>query len=110
MSIVHLSGIEGASGDIFSSDPRNRQIVAGFILPITTDGLCFGMEGVDSRTHPTSDLGYTMLDHYQRLSIRLDYGWVRSRDFNTSSTVSFDIADEEQKIDLGGMRSNWSED
>ena len=107
---LRLSGYPGFGDDIFSGDPRNRQMVAGFTLPITTDGLWFGMEGVDSRTHPTSDLGYTMLDHYQRLSTRLGYSWVRSRDFNTSSVISFDIADEEQKIDLGGTRSSWSED
>lgn len=110
VAYVRLTGYPGSNDSIFSSDPRNRQIVAGFTLPITTDGLWFGMEGVDSRTHPTSDFGYTMVDHYQRLSTRLGYSWVRSRDLNTSSVISFDIADEEQTIDLGGLRSDWSED
>ena len=108
---LRLAGYPSFNADnIFADDPRNRQIVAGFTLPLGTDGWWLNLEGVDSRTHPTSDFDYSMADHYQRLSTKLGYGWVRSRDFNTSSTIDFDIADETQQMDVGGARSDWTED
>lgn len=108
---IRLTGYPGAGDDsIFSDDPRNRQVVVGFNLPLGTDGWWLNLEGVGSHTHPASDLGYTMADHYQRLSTKLGYSWIRSRDINTSSTIAFDIADEKQEIDIGGARSDWTED
>lgn len=107
---VRLLGYPGMDGGLLSDDPRNRQIVAGLTLPLGTDGLWFGLEGVDSRTHPQSDLPYTMLDHFQRFSARLGYSWVRSRAFNTSSVLSFDMAEERQDIEINGARTGWSED
>ncbi|MBT9371276.1 ShlB/FhaC/HecB family hemolysin secretion/activation protein [Rhizobium sp. CSW-27] len=108
---VRLSGYPGAGDQsIFGDDPRNRQIVAGFTLPLGTDGVWLNVEGVDSKTHPTSDLGYTMVDDYQRLSTRLGYGWLRSRSANASTLIGLDVANESQKIDFAGTRSDFSED
>lgn len=107
---VRLIGYPGLDGALLTDDPRNRQIVGGVTLPLGTDGLWFGLEGVDSRTHPQSDLPYTILDHFQRFSTRLGYSWVRSRAFNTSSVLSFDLAEERQEIDVNGFRAGWSED
>nr|WP_245367055.1 ShlB/FhaC/HecB family hemolysin secretion/activation protein [Neorhizobium galegae] len=108
---VRLSGYPGGGDqNIFSDDPRNRQVVAGITLPLGTDGVWLNVEGVDSKTHPTSDLGYTMADQYQRLSTRLGYGWLRSRTLNASTLIGLDMADESQKIDLSGTRTDFSED
>jgi hemolysin activation/secretion protein len=107
---LQVGGYPGFNNSLFDADPRNRQIVAGFTLPLGTDGLWLNMEGVDSRTHPTSSLGFTTLDHYQRLSTKLGYNWIRSREFNTSSVIAFDIADETIKIESGATRSDWTKD
>ncbi|OMP68894.1 ShlB/FhaC/HecB family hemolysin secretion/activation protein, partial [Agrobacterium tumefaciens] len=107
---LRLSGYPGVNDDVFSDDPRNRQVIAGFTLPLGTDGAWLNMEGVDSQTHPTSNLAYTMVDHYQRLSTKLGYSWIRARDLDTSSVLSFDTTQETQKLDLGGIRSVFTED
>ncbi|WP_208865063.1 ShlB/FhaC/HecB family hemolysin secretion/activation protein [Rhizobium lusitanum] len=107
---LRLSGYPGFNDSIFSDDPRNRQAIAGFTVPLGTDGAWLNMESVDSQTHPTSDLAYTMVDHYQRLSTKLGYSWIRARDLNTSSVLSFDVMQEKQKLDLDGVRSAFTED
>lgn len=107
---LRLSGYPGFNDSIFDSDPRNRQIVAGVTVPLGTDGAWLNLEGVDSHTHPTSDLSFTMVDHYQRFSTKLGYNWVRSRDFNTSSVVALDVMEEKQDLDLGGSRTAFTED
>ncbi|NVK35372.1 MAG: ShlB/FhaC/HecB family hemolysin secretion/activation protein [Rhodobacteraceae bacterium] len=107
---LQVSGYPGFNNSIFGNDPRNRQIVAGFNLPLGIDGLWLNMEGVDSRTHPTSSLGFTTLSHYQRFSTKLGYNWVRSRNMNTSSVIAFDIADETQQMDTGSARTDWTQD
>lgn len=70
---LRLMGYPGLDGGFFSNDPRNRQIAGGVSMPLGTNGLWFGLEGVDSRTHPLSQTGFTLLDHYQRGSVRLGY-------------------------------------
>jgi hemolysin activation/secretion protein len=108
---IRVSGYPGATDqNLFSDDPRNRQIVAGFTLPLGADGVWLNIEGVDSQTHPVSDLGYTMVDDYQRLSTRFGYGWLRSRTLNASTLIGLDVANESQKIDLSGTRTDFSED
>lgn len=107
---LRVTGYPGFNNSIASDDPRNRQIVAGFTLPLGMDGAWLNMEGVDSRTNPTSDFAYTMEDHYQRLSTKLGYSWVRSRDFNTSSVIAYDVLRERQKLDLAGTSTPFTED
>ncbi|WP_185969730.1 ShlB/FhaC/HecB family hemolysin secretion/activation protein [Rhizobium straminoryzae] len=107
---LRINGYPGLNQGIFSDDPRNRQIIAGFTLPLGTDGAWLNMEAVDSRTHPTSALAYTLEDHYQRLSTKLGYSWLRSRDINASSAVSLDVTQEQQRLDLGGITTPFTED
>lgn len=107
---LRMTGYPGFNNSIASDDPRNRQIVAGFTLPLGMDGAWLNMEGVDSRTNPTSDFAYTMEDHYERLSTKLGYSWVRSRDFNTSSVIAYDVLRERQKLDLAGTSTPFTED
>ncbi|WP_321447212.1 ShlB/FhaC/HecB family hemolysin secretion/activation protein [uncultured Cohaesibacter sp.] len=95
---------------VFDSDPRNRQLAAGFSVPLGTGGAWLGMEAVDSRTHPTSSVGFTVPDHFQRFTTRLGYHWIRSRNANLSSTISFDVASELQQTDVGGSRNDFTED
>ncbi|WP_205910479.1 ShlB/FhaC/HecB family hemolysin secretion/activation protein [Rhizobium sp. FY34] len=107
---LRLSGYPGVNDTIFSDDPRNRQVIAGFTVPLGTDGAWLNMEGVDSQTHPTSDLAYTTVDHYQRFSTKLGYSFIRARDINASFVLSFDVMQEKQKLDLDGERSAFTED
>lgn len=107
---LRLNGYPGFTDTIFDEDPRNRQFVAGFTLPLGTNGLWLGVEGVDSRTNPLSDLPYTIEDHYQRLSTKLGYSWIRARDLNTSSVLAFDITQEKQALNLGGLIVPFTED
>lgn len=105
------SGYPGFDGqDVFGDDPRNRQLAAGLTLPLGVDGMWFNLEGTDSRTHPTSSLGYTMMDEYQRLSTRLGYHWLRGRDANLSSTIGFDFIGEDQVIAISGLEIPFTSD
>lgn len=94
----------------FSDDPRNRQIVAGFTLPLGTDGWWLGIEGLDSRTHPDSNSGYSMRDRYQRFSAKLGYSDIRSRDLNAAWQIGFDATDETQDIVMAGAASAFTRD
>ncbi|TBW38295.1 ShlB/FhaC/HecB family hemolysin secretion/activation protein [Siculibacillus lacustris] len=110
VAYLRLNGYPGFNDGVFNKDPRNRQAIAGVTLPLGTDGAWLNLEAVDSRTHPTSTLAYTMADRYQRFSTRLGYNWVRSRDVNTSSTLAFDVTEERQTLDLAGVRTPFTED
>lgn len=108
---LRLAGYPTFTSDgLFSDDPRNRQIVGGFTVPLGTNGFWLNGEFVDSRTHPTSDLSYTMPDHFQRFSGSLGYNWLRSRDMNTTSIIGFDVAEETQEIALDGSRVAFTKD
>nr|WP_321456931.1 ShlB/FhaC/HecB family hemolysin secretion/activation protein [uncultured Cohaesibacter sp.] len=111
VAYLRLGGYPGGeNGSVFDEYPRNRQAVVGVTVPLGTDGWWVNAEAVDSRTHPTSDLGYTMLDHYQKLTGSVGYHWVRGRQFNTSSLLTFEMASEKQTIDVAGAKSAFSED
>lgn len=107
---LRLNGYPGFNDSVVVEDPRNRQIIAGFTLPLGTDGFWFNMEGVDSRTNPKSDLPYRIEGHYQRLSTKLGYSWIRARDVNTSSVFSFDVIQEQQKLNLAGAATPFTQD
>lgn len=96
--------------DLFGADPRNRQMSAGFILPLGLDGLSLNVEATDTKTNPDSEMGYRLSDHYERLSLRLNYDWLRSRDLNLSSSLALDVANERQTIVLGSSESPFNED
>ncbi|MET3602067.1 ShlB/FhaC/HecB family hemolysin secretion/activation protein [Martelella mangrovi] len=108
---LQIGGWPGFSeGNFFSEDPRNRQIVAGFTLPIGTDGVWLNVEGVDSRTRSETGLGYDLPDHYQRLSTNIGYDWLRNRAANASTTISFDVIDEEQTFRAPGLTTPFTLD
>ncbi len=100
----------GEGGSIFDHLPRSRQLVAGFSVPLGTHGFWFNMEAVDSRTDATSDQPYRLPDHYQRLAARLGYHWLRSRNANLATQLSFDVTHELQQLEMSGSLSDFSED
>lgn len=96
--------------ELFGDDPRNRQMSAGFILPLALDGLSLNVEATDTRTNPTSEQGYRLRDHYERLAMRLNYDWLRSRDLDLSSSLALEIGNERQTIVVGTSQSPFNED
>jgi hemolysin activation/secretion protein len=107
---LRANGYPGLDGGGFSDDPRNRQLIAGVTVPLGGTGAWVNVEAVDSRTHPKSDLPFTMLDRYDRFSARLGYSWIRSRSLNTSSILALDVAEETMKLDFGTSRADFSQD
>ncbi|WP_208975464.1 ShlB/FhaC/HecB family hemolysin secretion/activation protein [Pannonibacter phragmitetus] len=107
---LRANGYPGLDGGAFSDDPRNRQLIAGVTVPLGGTGAWANVEAVDSRTHPKSELPFTMLDRYQRFSARLGYSWIRSRSLNTSSVLAFDAGEETLKLDLGTARTDFAQD
>ena len=49
-------------------------------------------------------------DHYQRLSTNLGYDWLRSRAANATTSISFDIIDEEQTFRSPGLTTPFTLD
>ncbi len=108
---LNVAGYPGFAGQsIFNSDPRNRQIAAGITMPLGTDGWWASAEAIDSRTHPTSTVGFTTRDHYQKFDLGIGYSWLRSRNANLSTSVNFDIVSEYQQLDIGGTLSDYTLD
>jgi hemolysin activation/secretion protein len=85
---------------IFGSEPRNRMLAAGLIVPLGADGLTFNLEGTQSRTTPTEQAGSQSTDEFERVSLRLRYPWIRSRDFNLASQLVFDAQNEHEDLVL----------
>lgn len=100
----------GGPGPFFADDPRNRQLAAGIILPLGFDGLSFNLEGTDARTAPLPAGGLRSDDVFDRISARLRYAWIRSRDVNLNTELSFDAQDETQSVLLGGTGTPLSID
>lgn len=91
----------GGDGGLFSDHPRNRILAAGFIVPLGTDGLTFNVEGTIARTAPEGQLGFPgSNDQFRRLSGRLRYPWIRSRDKNLATQIVFDAEDEQNDLFL----------
>jgi hemolysin activation/secretion protein len=81
-----------------SSHPRNRTLAAGVIVPIGNDGLTFNVEGTLAQTTPDETDNLQSTDVFDRLSLRLRYPWLRTRNINASSQLSFDVQDEREDL------------
>ena len=100
MNAVRANGdpIAGSAG-FLSDEARNRTLAAGFIVPLPLDGLSFNAEGTQARITPQAVLGAPgSTDLFQRLSLRLRYADIRSRDFNLTTQLVFDAQDERQAL------------
>ncbi|MEX0350620.1 MAG: ShlB/FhaC/HecB family hemolysin secretion/activation protein [Paracoccaceae bacterium] len=93
--------IGGAFQDYFSSDPRYRIFAAGAVVPIGTNGMTFNLEGTASRATPDVDFLPTNSE-FDRLSFRLYYPWIRSRQFNLTSQFILDRVWDEQNFTPDG--------
>ncbi|MEX0285259.1 MAG: ShlB/FhaC/HecB family hemolysin secretion/activation protein [Paracoccaceae bacterium] len=89
--------IGGTPKSLFGTDPQNRVLALGGVIPIGLSGLTFNLEGTSSRTRPENVLVPTN-SAYDRLSARLYYPWVRSRSFNLSSQFILDRTSDEQNL------------
>jgi hemolysin activation/secretion protein len=88
------------SDGIFGGKPRNRMLAAGVIVPLGDDGLTLNLEGTQSRTTPAADAGSQSSDEFERVSLRLRYPWMRSRDLNVASQLVFDAQNEHEDLVL----------
>jgi hemolysin activation/secretion protein len=95
----NLSGNDG----VFDQRPRNRTLAAGAVIPLGLDGLAFNLEGTDARTTPLATAGVQTASEFDRVSARLRYPWIRSRDFNLNSELAFDAQEERQLLDVAGV-------
>ena len=97
---LRATGSPAAGGaNFFADNPRERVLAAGIVVPLGIDGLSFNLEGTLARTTPLSDGGLPpATDTFDRLSARLRYAFVRSRDFNLSSQLAFDVQDERESL------------
>ncbi|MCF8483108.1 MAG: hypothetical protein K9H25_22005 [Rhodospirillum sp.] len=108
---LRVGGYPGTkAGTLFDSDPRNRQLAGGVTVPFGIGGPWFTLEAVDSRTHGTTDLTYTLSDHYFRASAKLGYPWIRGRRANTASTLAYDLVNEIQTLHFSGQDYDFTED
>jgi hemolysin activation/secretion protein len=106
---ARLGAYPGFQSNVFDEMPRNRQIVLGMTLPIGEQGWWFNIEGIDSRTNPKTNQAYSIEDHYQRFSSGIGYHWLRSRNMNTSTIVSYEISDADQYAHFNGQ-IDWAKD
>lgn len=84
-------------GGLLGSTPRLRTLAAGAVLPIGTDGLTINLEGVQSRTTPRPDPDTdATTSRFERLSLRLAYPWVRTRERTVAMRLVFDALSDGQ--------------
>ena len=99
---------DGDSG-FLSNAPRNRSLAGGVVVPLGTDGLTFNLEGTLSRTTPeASSTGLIYQSDFSRISARLAYPVVRSRDFTLNFSGVFDAQDE--AVTLVNLSTGISQD
>ena len=79
-------------GGLFTDRPRVRTLAAGAVVPIGVDGLTFNVEGTQSKTTP-KPLSFQTASDFERLSLRLRYPWIRSRQLNVGSELDLRRAD-----------------
>lgn len=91
----------GSPDSFFSSDAQYRILAAGAVVPIGPDGLTFNIEGTASVSTPQDVLVPTD-SSFDRLSLRLYYPWVRSRNYNLTSQFILDRQSDEQSLIAGG--------
>ena len=91
-------------GGLLGSSPRLRTLAAGAVLPIGTDGLTVNLEGVQSRTSPRPDEDADATSsRFDRLSLRVAYPWVRTRNRTVSTRLVFDaLSDSQDSLVAGG--------
>ena len=113
---IYLRGYGHPSGDdrfgfgsLFGDRPRVRTLAAGTVVPIGVDGLTFNIEGTQSLTTPKA-VSFQTASTFERLSLRLRYPWIRSRQLNVGSELIFDAQTEDFSLPLPGIDIPLSSD
>lgn len=89
----------GGPANSFTGEPRNRTLAAGVIVPLGTNGLTVNLEATDARTTPvTSSSGLGTTSVFSRVSARLNYPLMRTRDVTAHLQGAFDSEQEQVKI------------
>ncbi len=101
----------GGDNGFLSEMPLNRTLAAGIVVPLGTNGLSYNLEVTEARTAPLPTVvGLQSSDLFQRLSSRLRYAWLRSRQANFSVEGQFDVESDAQTIAFGGTSVLLSQD
>ncbi len=96
--------VGGSPRNFLGTNPQNRILAAGSVFPIGQTGLTFNVEATSSRTTPTDQLVPTN-SAFDRLSLRLYYPWIRSRNFNLSSQFILDRQSDQQNLLINGQET-----
>lgn len=93
---VQAGGYPFASGpqNYFAPRPTNRQLAAGLVLPLGTDGWSANFEAIRTDSAPNPSAGQQFYSSFERFSGRLKDAIVRSRGFNLSNEAALDIEEE----------------
>ena len=106
-----LGNPRGGDNGFFAANPINQTVAAGIVVPIGTDGVTLNVEGTQARTAPLSIIeGLQSISLFQRLSTRLRYAWLRSRQANLSFEAAFDLQGDSQTVLFDGTSIPLSQD
>jgi hemolysin activation/secretion protein len=90
--VLYLRGTVFPGDGVFGPTPRLRTLAAGGVLPLNADGLNFNLELSDSRSSP--DDGTPSKSIFQKVSARLYYPPVRSRNLNVTTQLALDLQED----------------
>jgi hemolysin activation/secretion protein len=106
-----LGNPNGGDNGFLADIPLNRTLAAGIVVPLGTNGLSYNLEVTEARTAPLPTIvGLQSSDLFQRLSSRLRYAWLRSRQANFSVEGQFDIESDAQTLAFGTTSLLLSQD
>lgn len=94
---TQVSGYPDPTGSrgFFEVRPVNRQLSAGIVLPLGSDGLTLNLEAIGTDSAPDPTAGQLFYSQFERFSGRLRYPWLRSRAVNLASELAFDVEQED---------------
>ncbi|HTM77492.1 MAG TPA: ShlB/FhaC/HecB family hemolysin secretion/activation protein [Devosia sp.] len=95
---------------LFDDDPQYRTLVGGIVVPLGLDGMTFNVEGTLTQTTPEMAVGPQASSQFERLSARLRYPFIRSRELTVNGGLIFDAQNEYQNIITGAGDLALSED
>lgn len=99
------------NGQYLGETPLNRALAGGIVVPIGNDGFTFNVEATKAQTTPVSAIPNVLTtSDFERLSFRGRYPWIRGRQLDFASEVSFDVENDKQSIWFNGVSLPLSED
>lgn len=92
---LRINGAPFAGSGFADDNPRNRMLAAGVIAPLGADGVTLNLEGAFSRATPIVAAGSNATtSSMKRVSTRLRYSPIRTRDFSLSLDAALDVEEE----------------